>query len=80
MFRYKVCVPCRTFSETIVSQNRPCYNRFNRSNPKGDKRMETILQVWLSIWLYVMAGIGLILTYLIWKNRKKTECEFAFFF
>lgn len=32
--------------------------------------METILQVWLSIWLYVMAGIGLILTYLIWKNRK----------
>ena len=32
--------------------------------------METILQVWLSIWLYVMAGIGILLTWLVYKNRK----------
>ncbi len=32
--------------------------------------METIIQGWLSIWLYVMAGIGVGLAYLIYKNRK----------
>lgn len=32
--------------------------------------METILQGWLSIWLYVMAGIGFWLTWLVYKNRK----------
>lgn len=32
--------------------------------------METIMQGWLSIWLYVMAGIGIYLTWLVYKNRK----------
>lgn len=32
--------------------------------------METIIQSWLSIWLYVMAAIGIVLAVLIWKNRK----------
>lgn len=32
--------------------------------------METIIQVWLSVWLYVMAGIGIALAVCIWKNRK----------
>lgn len=32
--------------------------------------METILQGWLFIWLYVMAAIGIVLAVLIWKNRK----------
>lgn len=32
--------------------------------------METIIQGWLSIWLYVMAAIGIILSILIYKNRK----------
>lgn len=32
--------------------------------------METIIQGWLSIWLYVMAIIGVVLAYLIYKNRK----------
>lgn len=32
--------------------------------------METVLQGWLSIWLYVMAGIGIWLTWLVYKNRK----------
>lgn len=33
--------------------------------------METFLQGWLSIWLYVMAGIAVVLGVLIWKNRNK---------
>ncbi len=32
--------------------------------------METIINVWLSIWLYVMVGIGIFLAIKIWKNRK----------
>lgn len=32
--------------------------------------METILQGWLSIWLYVMVAIAIYLGVLIWKNRK----------
>lgn len=32
--------------------------------------METILQGWLSVWLYVMAAIGIVLAVFIWKNRK----------
>lgn len=32
--------------------------------------MEAIIQGWLSIWLYVMGAIGVILSYLIYKNRK----------
>ncbi len=32
--------------------------------------MEAIIQGWLSIWLYVMASIGIYLGWLIWKNRK----------
>lgn len=32
--------------------------------------METIMQAWLSVWLYVMAAIGVVLGILIWKNRK----------
>ncbi len=32
--------------------------------------METIINAWLSIWLYVMTGIGIYLSYLVWKNRK----------
>lgn len=32
--------------------------------------MENVLQGWLSIWLYVMAGIGIWLTWLVYKNRK----------
>ena len=32
--------------------------------------METIINAWLSIWLYVMMDIGIYLTYLVWKNRK----------
>lgn len=32
--------------------------------------METFLQGWLSIWLYVMAAIGIYLVALVWKNRR----------
>lgn len=32
--------------------------------------METIIQGWLSIWLYVMAIIGIVLAVKIYKNRK----------
>lgn len=32
--------------------------------------MEVIMQGWLSMWLYVMAAIGIILGVCIWKNRK----------
>lgn len=32
--------------------------------------METILQGWLSIWLYVMAAIGVALAALVYKNKK----------
>lgn len=32
--------------------------------------MEIIMQGWLSIWLYVMAAIGIVLGVLVWKNRK----------
>lgn len=33
--------------------------------------MEIIMQGWLSIWLYVMAAIGIILGVLAWKKRKE---------
>lgn len=33
--------------------------------------MEAIIQGWLSIWLYVMTAIGVVLSYLVYKNRKK---------
>ncbi len=32
--------------------------------------MENIINAWLSIWLYVMVGIGIFLAIKIWKNRK----------
>lgn len=32
--------------------------------------METIINGWLSVWLYVMVGIGIYLSWLIYKNRK----------
>ncbi len=32
--------------------------------------MEAILNAWLSIWLYVMIGIGAFLSVKVWKNRK----------
>ena len=32
--------------------------------------METIINAWLSIWLYVMAAIGIILGYQLYKNRQ----------
>lgn len=32
--------------------------------------METIINAWLSIWLYVMIGIGIFLTIKVCKNRK----------
>ncbi len=32
--------------------------------------METIINAWLSIWLYVMVGIGIFLGIKVWKNRK----------
>lgn len=32
--------------------------------------METIMQGWLSIWLYIMATIGIVLGVFVWKNRK----------
>ncbi len=35
--------------------------------------MERLLQVWLSIWLYVMAAIGLVLGIRIWKKRKEWD-------
>ncbi len=31
--------------------------------------METIINAWLSIWLYVMLGIGIYLAVKLWKNR-----------
>ena len=31
--------------------------------------MEAILQGWLSVWLYVMAGAGVYLSWLVYKNR-----------
>ncbi len=33
--------------------------------------METIIQMWLSVWLYVMAGIGIVLGVCVWKSRNK---------
>ncbi len=35
--------------------------------------METIMQGWLSIWLYVMVAIGIVLGISIWKNRKEWD-------
>lgn len=35
--------------------------------------MEIILQGWLSIWLYVMAAIGIALGMLVWKKRKEWQ-------
>ncbi len=32
--------------------------------------METIINAWLSVWLYVMLGIGIFLAVKVWKNRK----------
>ncbi len=32
--------------------------------------MEAIINAWLSVWLYVMVGIGIILAIKVWKNRK----------
>ncbi len=32
--------------------------------------MENIINIWLSVWLYVMAGIAVVLAAKIWKNRK----------
>lgn len=32
--------------------------------------MEAIIQGWLSVWLYVMGVIGVLLSYLVYKNRK----------
>ncbi|MDO4154073.1 MAG: HXXEE domain-containing protein [Clostridia bacterium] len=32
--------------------------------------METIINAWLAIWLYVMMGIGIYLSWLVYKNRK----------
>lgn len=33
--------------------------------------MQTLIQSWLSVWLYVMAAIGIVLGVLVYKNRKK---------
>lgn len=35
--------------------------------------MEAIINAWLSIWLYVMVGIGIILAIKAWKNRKNWD-------
>lgn len=35
--------------------------------------METIMQGWLSIWLYVMAAIGIVLGIRIWKKHKEWD-------
>ncbi len=35
--------------------------------------METVMQGWLSVWLYVMAAIGIVLGVRIWKNRRKWD-------
>lgn len=35
--------------------------------------METIINAWLSVWLYVMAAIGIVLGVLVYKNRKKWD-------
>ncbi len=32
--------------------------------------METIIYAWLSVWLYVMAAIGIVLGWKVYKNRK----------
>lgn len=32
--------------------------------------MEFMINLWLSVWLYVMAGIGIFLSVKVWKNRK----------
>lgn len=32
--------------------------------------MESIVNAWLSVWLYVMAAIGIVLGIRIWKNRR----------
>lgn len=33
--------------------------------------MEAIIQGWLSIWLYVMTAIGIVLSVLVWQQRKE---------
>lgn len=35
--------------------------------------MEILIQGWLSIWLYVMAGIGIYLSVVVWKNRRSWD-------
>lgn len=35
--------------------------------------MEMVMQGWLSVWLYVMAAIGIMLGVCIWKNRNKWD-------
>lgn len=32
--------------------------------------METLINAWLSIWLYVLTGIGIVLGFLVYRNRK----------
>lgn len=32
--------------------------------------METIINAWLSVWLYVMVGIGIFLAVRVWNNRR----------
>lgn len=44
--------------------------------------METIINIWLSVWLYVMAGIAAVLSIQIYKNRRVWDkinilCTFA---
>ncbi len=35
--------------------------------------MQTIIEAWLSVWLYVMAAIGIVLSVKIYQNRKKWD-------
>lgn len=35
--------------------------------------MEALIQGWLTIWLYVMAGIGIYLSVVVWKNRRSWD-------
>lgn len=35
--------------------------------------MGNIINAWLSVWLYIMAAIGVVLSILVYKNRKKWD-------
>lgn len=41
------------------------------ANTERDDTLQEIINIWLSVWLYVMAAIAIVLGILVFRNRKK---------